>query len=75
MYNRLVFTSDGLANIFYYSKQLNTLMHAKGYLGNWTITQLKDNGGRFISAAMSPSNKIAFTWLDSASGALTMDEL
>ena len=76
MYTRLVYGADGIANIFYYSKQLNTLMQAKGYLGNWTITQLQSGGGRFISAVLcARPNTITYTWLDAASQVLRFDML
>ena len=36
---------------------------------------LKPNGGRYISAALNPSGKITYAWLDAASQVLSMDEL
>ncbi|HYO10740.1 MAG TPA: choice-of-anchor D domain-containing protein [Tepidisphaeraceae bacterium] len=75
MYSKLVFGADGFANIFYYSKQLDSLMHARGYLGNWTIQELKQQGGRFASGALGANGKITFAWLDTASQVLALDEI
>jgi hypothetical protein len=75
MYSKLVFAADGYANIFYYSKQLNTLMEARGYLGNWDLSLLKNDGGRFISADLAPGGHITYSWLDSASETLQFDVL
>jgi hypothetical protein len=75
MYSRIVYGADGAANIFFYSKQLNTLMHSKGYLGNWSTSTLKNDGGRFASAVLGTNNKITYAWLDTASQVLTLDEM
>jgi hypothetical protein len=73
-YSKLVFSSNGVANLFYYDKGSNLLMKASGMLGSFSSTQLTDNGGKFIAADNSPIDaKINISWLDSASGAMEFE--
>ena len=74
-YSRLVFGGDGFANVFYYNRTTNSLVHARGYLGNWTLNELHTGGGRYIATAMNAGGQITYSWLQSGLEVLAVTDM
>jgi hypothetical protein len=65
LYDQLVFTPDGEANIFFHDKLGNRLLMARGHFGAWETMQLQTGGGQFISAIRDGREReLIYTWLD-----------
>jgi hypothetical protein len=76
LFSSISFDTAGQANIVYYSRQLDSVFVAHGYYGGWAITQLQTGGGNYISSAYdSASDRLAYSWSQSANGVLAVDEM
>ena len=71
LYSKLLFSDQGVADIFYYDRSHDALMEATGTLGSFSTIQLATAGGKYIAADESPvSGQVSYSFYDDASAGL-----
>jgi hypothetical protein len=76
LYSNLRIRPDtGVAEILYYNKGADGVFRAQAAPGDWTLSEVSTDGGRWLATATSPTGVWTASWLPTSSSALSVDDL
>ena len=76
LYSQLYFDTNNQANIIYYNRRNNDVIHLTKTPDAWTAAILQSDGGRYITAAVDPTDSsITYSWFEPGVAKLRVGDL